>query len=415
MGPQRIPGWIVGLLTVIGLLVAFGTGWSLRSTLDHDPQTGDASPTGDVAGGVSAALADGDRLRRLGQLATLFDAMQPSDVEPVLGVIEDDLAGLGECEIRLFVDAWTRLDAASALERILTWKHPPKYRAGVEAAVNGWALRDPEAARVAVEDLAQRRPRLAALLRQALVTGWALSNVDRAGLTAYLREAPDESDALLSAVLGATHRTQGPDFVLAWSEEYGRDAEPDVRSKIMRKALRVVARRNPEPAASWVLRIDDGDRKADGSRVVAEAWVERDPVAAFDWLESTVDETTRDRAVAQTFGRWLFVDRTAATDWISSVERTEFHDPAIRVLARRLMRRDAEKGIRWCEQVMLASEREDCLSMVVRYWLDSEPSRARAWVDESELDPELRAALLRGRSSPAAADETGAVPRPGGA
>jgi len=337
-----------------GLLFAFFAGWLVATGSQRVDDLGTA---------VEVALREGDRLERTARLVPLLEQLDADNLSGVLSVYRRELSGLGECEIRLFVGAWTRFDGRAAFEETLGWM-PSKLRVGVQAAAQGWALHDVAQARPIIEATAESRPRLAELLLQALVIGWVHSG--ESGLDAYLRTVAPSNDDLLTVAIGATRRAQGNASLLAWSERFGANLDPLLRAKVFRKAVRVVGRRDPQHAARFALSRWGQEYASEGPRVLVEAWIETDPQEAFEWLRTTAPLASREEAVGLAFGRWLYRDRRAALAWLEGAERTTFHDPAIRTLARQLAGSSPEDAHAWCHRTQSEAMRKQCAETVVR-------------------------------------------------
>jgi hypothetical protein len=271
----------------------------------------------------------------------------------------------------------------------MDWRFLGKREIGADAAIHGWALRDPAAARVAFEETLEDRPRLAGALFPSLVSGWAHSG--QGGLEEYLRSAPESAQAEgLGVVIGATLRRRDIDGLQEWSEGFIRGSEPALQATVFRRTVRAVARRDPDRAIAWLAEHVDQDYAAHGHRVLAEEWVQTAPLEAFEWIRTGVPEDRREDAVKLTFGRWLVTRRQDAEAWLDSAPRTAFHDPAIYTLARRLARESPPHAVAWCDRSQGDEWRLDCLSMVAKRWYREDPGAAEAWLEASPLDEPAR-------------------------
>src|SRR5262245_9111120 len=191
----RIHAGVALALCAVAAIAAFAIG---RARAPAKPV---AAP-GDLGARVRAALGEGDELTRLGQAAILLENLDPSTLPEVLAVYDEMLPVLGQWEIRPFVAAWARFDPAGALEHTRAWPFKIKREIGVEAAIEGWALRDPVAARHAFEQLTAERSALREQLFLGLLAGWVHSGQD--GLVGYIAELPPASqDAAASIAAGA--------------------------------------------------------------------------------------------------------------------------------------------------------------------------------------------------------------------
>jgi hypothetical protein len=368
-------------------------------------------PPAELGAAMRAALGEGDELRRLGRSASLLEQLDPGTLPQVLAVYDAMLPVLGQWEIRPFVAAWARFDPAGALDHTSGWPFKPKREIGVEAAMEGWALRDPAAARHAFEQLSAERPGLRENLFLGLLAGWVHSG--QAGLESYIAALPPATqDTATGIVAGALVRKGGADAALAWADAILRDEALDggFKRSVFRRATRSVTRIDPERGAAWVLLYAGKEYAEDGPHIVAEQWGSRDGKAALQWVRDHVEGKAREQAAREAFVQWLRADPAAAKAWLASEALTEFDDPALDAYARRLDDRAPEEAVGWCARILDAMRRRGCLRTAARQWYQRDPVAAEAWLQQSELDEEARndarrppAARQRARGMPRAA------------
>ncbi len=348
----------------------------------------------DLAASIRAALGEGDVLDRFGRTASLLQHLDPETLPEVRAVYDRMLPVIGQWEIRPFVAAWARFDPAGALEHALAW--PFKQDFGVEAAIEGWAQRDPAAARRAFERAAADQPALREQLFLGLLAGWVHSGQD--GLDRYIAELPPSSwDMATGIAVGALVRKGGAEATLGWADGVLRDEAYDKRLKrsLFRRATRSVARLDPERAAAWVLEHAGSEYAADGPRIVAEQWGGRDGRAALQWVRDHAAAKARVEAAREAFVQWLRSDPAGAKAWLASESLTEFHDPALDVYARSLDDRAPEEAVAWCERILDPERRRGCLGAAATEWYRRDAVAAEAWLQQSSLDEEVRGRVRR--------------------
>jgi len=404
--PLLALGW------VLSLTACFGLGWYLapwadprwdavralemgpRLAADEDagraPIAGSQPALGDS---VRAALRQPDRLDRFRGLVQALESLGPENLPGVLEAYEEEEAGIGECELRPFVYTWARFDPEGALARMGGWESRIKRRMGIAAVVYAWALRDPLAARQAVEDF-RGDALLHERLQMALVNGWVHSDVP--GLMEHLASLPQGKSrgALTAMAVTVIRWSSGTEAMLRLVSALPDDAENGFKRTAFRKAAQLTAKRDPERAAQWVEAQPKREWAEDGIRIVAEHWCPVDPGVAFDWLRAKPSGNARDQAVRAGYSRWLKRDRAAAAAWLDSESLTEFHDPALDVLAREIASRSPEKAIGWARRIGDAGLRVESLTAVGKRWFRADPQAARAWLAESELPEKARRAVL---------------------
>ena len=350
----------------------------------------EAATPQDLAVAIRAALAEPDLLTRVGQSAVLLERLDPATLPAVREVYDEMLPLAGQWEIRPFVAAWARFDPAGALDHTIAWPLRLKREIGVEAAMEGFALRDPPAAREAFERLSAEHRALHEKLLIGLVSGWVHSGQE--GFDAFLAELPPASlETATGIAVGALMRKGGPDVTIAWVYPFLR-GEHDValERSVFRRATRSVARVDPERAAAWALEHAGNEYAADGPRIVAEQWGARDGRAALAWVREHASGPLRDPAMREGFVAWLRADPRGAKAWLESETLTEFHDPALDVYGRRLAERAPEEAIRWCERIASGERRRGCLVAAATAWYRRDSVAAEAWLQQSPLDDAAR-------------------------
>jgi hypothetical protein len=351
-----------------------------------------ATPAPDDLGAeVRAALAEGDVLERFDRTASLLQHLDPDNLPGVLAVYDQMIAIINESEIRAFVAAWARLDPLAALDHTRAWPFAPKQEIGVEVAIYSWALRDPLAARLAIEGVVADQPQLREKLLHGLVAGWVHSDAE--GLDRYLADLPPTTRDRITVVAVATlMRARGAEAAMAWVDAILRNEGYDDRYKLsaFRRGIRSVSRWYPERGAAWAMEHAGNAYAVDGPRIVAEQWGGRDGRAAMQWLRGQPAGRRRDQGVRQALVEWLRSDRQGAVEWLNSETLTVFHDPALELYASRLDDRKPEEAIGWCERILNPERRTGCFRAAAKTWYQRDAEAAEAWLEQSPLDEETR-------------------------
>src|SRR5262245_23730927 len=275
--PRTSTGLAVGVWAAT-VLAAFAIG---RSTTRPEA----APAPADLGAAVRAALGEGDVLERAGRTASLLRHLDPESLPEVLAVYDQMLAIVAHADIRPFMAAWARFGAAGALDHTLAWPYRIKREIGVEAAMEGWAQRDPSAARSAYERIGAEHPQLREKLFIGLLAGWVHSGRD--GLDRYLAELPPAyADTATGIAAGALMRKGGAEATLGFADAILREEAYDEKLKlsVFRRSTRSAARVDPERAAAWVLSHAGREYAGDGPRLVVEEWGFQDGKAALDWV-----------------------------------------------------------------------------------------------------------------------------------
>jgi hypothetical protein len=391
----------------VGLWAATAAAAFALGRLARPPQV-DPMP-GDLGVAVRAALGEADVLDRLRRIGGLLEHLDPATLPGVRDVYDEMLPLVGQWEIRPFVAAWARFDPDGALDHTAAWPLRLKREIGVEAAMEGFALRDPPAARQAFERLAAEHRALREKLLIGLVAGWTHSG--QAGLDAYLAGLPPASlETATGVAVGALMRRGGTEATLGFVGPVLRgDHDLALQRSLFRRATRSVARVEPERGAAWAIEHAGKEYAADGPRIVAEQWGARDGRAALRWVREQVPAELRDPATREAFVHFLRTDPQGAQAWLASETLSEFHDPALDVYARRLDDRAPEDAIGWCERIRDTERRRGCLKAAATEWYRRDPVAAEAWLQQSPLD---EAARHLARQPPAGRQRSRGAPRP---
>lgn len=362
-----------------------------------------ASRSAGMGPALRAALAEGSRLERFRVLTETLDGLEPGNLAEAVEVYDGQLSGLGDCEIAIFMDAWTRFDPLSAVEHVQRWPLMSKRKVGLEMAIQGWALRRPEEARVAVEEMMEDHPgRRKMLLIQNLVLGWTYSGSP--GVVAFVAELPMplRSGANV-AMVGAQTRRLGAAGLLSWADEVLVELEGkrEFQRGFFRRVAHAAGQRDPERAAAWAGRHAGSDYGANGRRIVGEHWVKRDPAATFEWLSAGAADEEGAEAIRRVLSLWLKQDRPAAEEWLDSASPATLPDPALDFYAQDLVKRlEIEMAISWADSIRDESLREASLKAVATPWYRREPEAAEAWLQQSSLSEEAREAVRHPPTAP---------------
>jgi len=381
------------------------------------PPTDAAGAPEDLGASVRSALGEGGSLERAARTATLMQYLDADSLPEVVAVYDRMLSGLDECDIRPFVDAWTRFDPTAALDHTLSWPFANRRQFGVDAAIRGWALRDPFEALLVYEQVGVDHPSLREGIFKNLVVGWAQSG--QRGLDSYLAGlSPLARDEASGLVVGGLLRKGGAEPTLRWADTVlgNDDYDANFKKSAFRRAARSVARWYPERAAKWVVEHQGKSYADQGVRFVAEFWADRDGLAAMRWVLDQPAGKFRDEAMLRSFNRWSVWDPQGAEKWLLSETLTESHDPAIDTYARRIGSQMPREAVGWCERIADTDRRYGCLKVSASAWYWSNAVAAEEWMQTSPLSeddrravrtPKARKKRARGAANPRAADGPG--------
>lgn len=355
------------------------------------PSTLSAKAMGDS---VREALRDQDTLDRLSALGRLLQGLHVKNLSGALEAYEENLGSAGEAEVRLFAHAWARFDAPAAFERFLGWSRP-KAKIAAPAALYGWAVLDPWAAKRAADSIQDSGDRtFSDKCLGSVVRGWVLSG--QPGLAEYLASLPNGTARLYltSLMVAQSINKDGPEAVMHWVESLPEDSNHNFKQTVFERAANGISLRNPAQAGAWVEAHANRNYSQGAMLLVARNWVRVDGSAALGWLERQPPGEARNAAVSAAFARWLKFDREAAENWIRKTTLSHALDPAVGVYARTLAAVSPPEAIAWAERIRDEDLRVRSLTNIGRIWLRRDPGAARTWLAQSELPEAARQAAL---------------------
>ena len=344
------------------------------------------APSG-VASQVREALLIQDLLVRQAAVAELLLTLGPESLDEVRQGYEGVLIDLGDSELILLGDWWARFDPRAAL-RWTDHHWPARFSTPVVgAALREWGRVDPAAAMAAAQMAPNERLKLR--WSEAVLRGWDEARLDGAlEFAETLGDGPTRQWALYTVTRRRVLR-DGPDAAIAWAEALPDD-DPRFKHHALMRVATAAAAVQPEKATALVDRQMNGPYYDNLPQRVAKGWFDHDPEQTFAWLSSLPEGPERDEAVRETFRLWLSFSTPPSLAWVQAQPGARWADPAHSVYAGYLAKTtNPEKGMDWTQRIVGEDERHMTQAQVARIWLAVEPERADAWLEQSDLPPDL--------------------------
>lgn len=388
----------VALIALIALTVGIGIGWGgahFGSSPDEPP-----SAPSEIGADLLAALAEASPSQRLTRLARALERVDAGNVDRMIEILGQERTVLTEPEIQLFFEAWAHLEPLTALQHPLKERWPARTRVpAVAAAIEGWALSDPAAARAFVDRRLEGAPKLGQKLVHPFISGWVHSGVP--GTFEYILGLPVHVRPTASlAMVASQARRLDVDGLLFWADARVGRGDEVLQRDFFRRVTKAAARRDPAATGEWVLTHVDREYAVDGVRLVAERWLPKEPDEAFAWVTRETPEPFRARALNSAVSMWLTPRLDPAREWLETKTIDPSFDPVVDVFARRLAKSKGREAIGWAEGIHDASQRTATLESVASLWYEREPEAAESWLDGSGLDEAARAAIRGTSPSP---------------
>jgi hypothetical protein len=376
------------ILLILTVTSAYALG---RISVDAREPGHESNPDLGSLASFRASLEQSDALERSYRFHGFLQTLSPDEVGEASQVLEAWNPWLVEDELLNFMIAWARFDAPAAF----AWGRSRGGRFGEQAsaaALEAWAFHDPVAAGRALESVDPLSERLA--LGEHFVAGW-LTGGHHDGLTEYITDQPRGSARQrYTNLLTIELMRDGPDAVVGWAESIPDDARHSYKRMAFQKAANILATVDPIQASSWIeLHLGQGYAE-DAPNVIGRRWLEHDPPAALDWLASLPRGEANDDALQAVLRIWLSEAPGDAEAWARTITEAGGGGAAIGVMISRHAD-DPPRAIFWARRISDPADRMRTIVRLARAWHRSDPEASERWLEETELSPEMRSAILK--------------------
>ncbi len=357
-----------------------------------------------------ASLDQPDALERSYRFHGFLQTLSPDEVGEASEVVEARNPWLVDDELLNFMIAWTHFDAPAAFEWALSRSSPFREQAS-SAALEAWAFHDPVAARRALESVDRAVDRVP--LVEYLVAGW-LKGGHHDGVIEYITgQRPGTDRQRYTNLLTIELMRDGADAVVRWAEAIPDDAPGSYKTMAFQKAANILASVDPLHASRWIEAHLRHDYAAEAPGVIGRRWLEIDPPAALAWLASLPRGDANDKALQKTLRVWLHEAPEDAEVWVRAASEAGGGAAAIEVMIARHAQ-DPPTAIGWAQRIADPAERSRTVLRLARAWHRRDPAALKRWLEQSELPPRMRSAILNSPDARRSSGERG-VPEAGGA
>ena len=91
---------------------------------------------------------------------------------------------------------------------------------------------------------------------------------------------------------------------------------------------------------------------------------------------------------------WATQDPQAAGNWINTLQGAA-RDSAISAYSGNLAPRDPGTALAWAQSIESPSIRTAAVDALIQQWLERDPTKATAWINNSQLSDEDKSRLLK--------------------
>ena len=348
---------------------------------------------------VAEALLIPDTLDRVERITDLMRKLDEGNVDGAMEAYDAAVEGLDRDEVRLFANAWARIDPRAALERFTKWRAPRVGRSAISEVVSSWTRRGgaEEARTFALESLGMDRPEgqtVRNLVVDATAAGLAAAG-QHTELTRLLASFPsdDGRNWVITQALLEFYRAGTP-ALRAWVESIPWETENDLKHDALRSALISLAGVDGREAAQWYETVEAKLPPGSFLEPISEAWGARDPLANLEWLIARPESSGRNAALRAGAYQYLRQDGPAASDWISA----RLGEPGVVAsmlypLTQYMISVDLEKALALAEQIEAPGEKLSSLKQILVMWSRRDHPAVERYMAEKGVPPEVARAV----------------------
>ncbi len=401
------------MLTSGFLVLAIALGCSPESPDSRSGTTG-LSQVGDLDSeqmkiAIAEMLRMTDTLDRNRRAVELMDALDEDNLPGAIEAYEEDLTRVVPHEIRLFANAWARIDPKGALDRMLdTWRYPKISFQSVEEAVYVWVRSGDGAAARAYVDPSIDSTRLQGrtptkFMVQAVLKALAVEG-EYEELTGLFESLEDDGNRqlFLTEVMIEMNRVRGLSVVREWIETIPWDSPSDLKFSALTRGLDWTSKMSGQIAAAWYEEIEDQPRAIELLPVTVAGWGFAAPEQALPWLAERPDSAIRDQLMRRAASGWLSRKPEEAERWlIERLDQPLMRDRMLVPLANfRLTQRRYLEALEFAEQVPNPTERDHVLANILTEWSRLDSAAVEAYIADEQVSDTVVASMRKNLEAP---------------
>jgi hypothetical protein len=347
---------------------------------------------------LRAGLVEYDDLERKYLLTSFFRTLRPEDVPSVIAEVERHRVGFEADDVRLWMLAWTRFDGPGAFAMATNW--PTHWRSTLmQETMWAWGYNDGRAAHAACKQVEVEEEDFRDKLCSNVIDGWVESR-DGVGAAEYAATVTisRRRSRLAFRIIGNAKR-YGPDTVIELVNGVPEDAPNDFKRAVFFHAGGVLARLDPERAASWYERHMMHSYSLGSLGNIATKWaVDHDAAAAIAWIEGldldASHKKERGEAIGNAFASWQAKAPGDARTWLTSIAPGPIRDRSIKQMAKAITHDSPAEAMYWVQQIDDDELRRRQMFRYTRRWFLQDPDGVKDWLAAADLDPDFKQGLV---------------------
>lgn len=281
-------------------------------------------------------------------------------------------------------------DLGAALDLIQTLPAGEDHDQAIQAAAQSAAQNDVHGALQIIDQMSAGPTRNN--LMQSLCSVWSESE-PRVALDWLMQNAPAGKgnyglDAMIQSWI-----TRAPEDAIAWAEALpGGDRRDSVMSRIVSSFVET----DLDRAQALFAQLSPA-AQGNAASAIADAIFQESPEKARAWAQSLPEGAAQKSALGVLGNQWASEDPVAAAQWLGTLPVGKARDAAIASFSDSVFARDPEGALAWSRTISSPRDRDGSLEQLVRQWLRSDSTAARAWLDAStQIAPDEKNRILNG-------------------
>ena len=154
------------------------------------------------------------------------------------------------------------------------------------------------------------------------------------------------------------------------------------------------AKHDPHAAIEWAAQLPD-HLMIETAEAALEDWFSSEPTAALEYVNEMEPGEFRSYAVAQIAEDWFERERETAIQWVNSMPLGFDRDIGKQIAAETFLYQNPKRSYLNANAIGNRVLREEALENTFRHWLRKEPQDASGYLQQAEMNEELRASLQR--------------------
>ena len=302
----------------------------------------------------------------------------------VQSLSEDTLRGMLE-----IVAVWAAEDSESALLWLESNAQGLARHATIQSGIELWAQQAPNTAAAWIDGMANDGSKVTAA--KTLATHWVAQSTAEA--SQWVEQLPNGSlRDETSAALVQSWMAIDPEAAAIWALT---QAEFQGNKSLLNQSIKHYVQASPAGAEAFVRSLNDDNLAAETIETFVRTLAETDPTQAMDWQTSLSqsDQIYNPESPAIIMEEWSRTDSVAASTWLNDTPSGPQRDAAIVGFTNTMLNFDPEAAAAWSNTISAPEQRFEQLNRSILNWAQSQPNEALQWVQEADLEPDVRHAL----------------------